>query len=362
MTQNAPNPANASSSPPMKVILWCWDARMTWDDEPESISRHMAASEQPFPYAKQPASFLIGFKRLVDYASQIGIRGIIVWGFLRDAHGGEKAAKELAAYANDKGVAILPGVGLCAYGGYYFEGDHPFNLSTYLRKHPERISKAFEDGGGREVAPVLDPSLKENQTWWKNGLEWMLETFAVGGVNYEMGDFIVNPSSDAVKARKSLGFNTNGNIMDTVVATGDLMEYAYRAKPDGIFINSTYRGFQNIEAFPEMPYINAIHSQTVWEYTLTRMVRHPGFPDAFRGAPPHRKYGYLHWFNSSTDTMAKDYAADIAKSFTGAAQLDFEFIGTYGEVGIQHNSVADRNYRAQIAWAQNPSLAVSDFT
>lgn len=353
----------AVPAPPMKVILWCWDARMTWDDEPETAVRKMAASEKAFPYGKRSESYLAGFKRLVDYAATAGIYGIIVWGFLRDSHGGVAAAKELAAYARDKGVAILPGVGLCSYGGYYFEGEHPFNLSAYLKKYPERRSTAFEDGGGRrEVTPVLDPALKANQDWWRDGLEWMLETFAVSGVDYEMGDFIVNPSPGAAKARAELGFQANGNIMDTVVATRDLMRYAYDAKPDGIFINSTYRGFHRIASFPAMPYVEAMHPKTVWEYTLTEMVRQPGFPHAFDGAPPHRRYGYLHWFNPSTNTITRDYVADIARVFPGAAQLDFEFIGTYGEVGVANSPVADRNYRAQVAWARNPTLAVGDFS
>ena len=42
-------------------------------------------------------------------------------------------------------MGIIPGVGLCSYGGYYFEGDHPFNLGTYLRKHPQRASLVLKD-------------------------------------------------------------------------------------------------------------------------------------------------------------------------------------------------------------------------
>ncbi len=171
---------------------------MTWDDEPTTIATRMAAAEQAFPYSKRPESFLVGCKRLVDYCADIGVRGFTLWGFLRDAHGGVSAAKELCRYAADRGVAVLPGVGLCSYGGYYYEGDHPFNLNTYLKNHPERASQAAEQGGGRLVGPVLDPSLEANRTWWRDGLEWMLENFAIGGVDYEMGDFIVNPSPSAV--------------------------------------------------------------------------------------------------------------------------------------------------------------------
>lgn len=346
---------------PMRVHLWCWDSRMTWDDEPGAIALRMASADRKFVYPKRPESFLTGFKRLVDYCARIGVHSITVWGFLRDAHGGVKAAAELCAYASDRGVGILPGVGLCSYGGYFYDGDHRFNLDTYLRDHPDRISSAREERGERVVTPVLDPALDANRAWWRDGLEWMLETFKIAGINYEMGDFVVNPSPQAAAARAALGFEADGNILDAVVATRELMDYAHRAKPDGVFINCTYRGLQDITGFPRMPYVNAVHPNTVWEYTLRGMVRRPGFPDEFMGMPDHRKYGYLHWFNPSTETTDTDYVAEIARVFPGLARLQFDFVGTYGEVSAAGNLLADRNYQAQVAWANHPALTLDAF-
>lgn len=302
---------------------------MTWDDEPDAIALRMAAADKKFPYPKKSESFLVGFKRLVDYCARIGVHSITVWGFLRDAHGGIKAAAELCEYASDRGVGILPGVGLCSYGGYYCDGDHSFSLDTYLRKHPERISSANEERGGRVVTPVLDPALDANRAWWRGGLEWMLETFKIAGIDYEMGDFIINPSPEAVAARDALGFTADGNIMDSVAALRELMDYAYQALPDGTFINCTYRGLQDITGFP--------------------------------GMPDHRKYAYLHWFNASSKTMDKDYVPEIARVFPGLAKLGFEFVGSYGEVSANGDALADRNYRAQVAWAKDPKLLLDDF-
>ncbi|MCK5861650.1 MAG: hypothetical protein KAH38_04135 [Candidatus Hydrogenedentes bacterium] len=345
---------------PMKVLLWCWDTRMTWDDEPHLIQLKMAASDQHFSYTKCSESFQIGFRRLVDYCAENDIWGIVLWGFLRDAHGGVAAAQDLCLYARDRNVTIIPGVGLCAYGGYYYAGDHPFNLDTYLHKHPERASIAYEEGSGRKVQGVLDPSLPENQQWWRDGLEWMLETFAIGGINYEMGDFIINASQKAQTARRALGFNADGNILDMVVATHDLIERAYTLQPNGIFINALYRGYHQIRTLPDIPYVNAMNPKTVWQYTLTHMQRDEAFPDGFGDIPAHRQYGYLHWFNASTNTIAKDYTMDIARVFPAAQQLGFEFIGTYGELRA-NTPIADRNYRAQAAWAKNPALQYKDF-
>ncbi len=344
----------------MEIILWCWDTRMTWDDEPETISHKMGQTTTHFTYPKRPESFLVGFKRLVDYMAGIGMKGVIIWGFLRDSHGGIQAAKELCDYAHDRGVLIIPGVGLCSYGGFYYEGDHPFNLTYYLKKHPDRRSKSRTVKGTVEK-PVLDPSLAENQQWWRDGLEWMMENFRVGGFNFEMGDFMVNYSDQAVAARKALGFDADENILDIVVATRDLIGYGLKILPDALFINATYRGFHQLRNFPRMPFVNALPEQVIWEHTLTHMVNQPEFPGGFTGAPQHRQYGYLHWFNPSTMSMDKDYVSEIARVFPGAHKLNFEFIGTYGEVSSIENPLADRNYRAQVAWARNPELTIEDF-
>jgi len=336
---------------PMKVLLWCWDSRMTWDDEPERIQLKMAAAERHFPYPKRPESFQQGFRRLVDYCAKAGIWGVIIWGFLRDSHCGVQAAADLCKYASDRGVAILPGVGLCSYGGYYYEGDHAFNLDTYLKRHPDRASLAYEDGSGREVEPVLDPSLEANQSWWCDGLDWMLDHFEIAGVNFEMGDFIVNPSDSAEAARNALAMETNGNIQDIVVATSALLDHAYAKRPDGTFVNAIYRGYDQIQGFPELPYVDAVPSKTVWEYTLRHLVGRPDFPEAFAEVPAHRQYGYLHWFNASTGTQAQDFTAEIDRVFPHLQRLGFEFVGTYGEIGVKESAVADRNYRAQAAYA-----------
>ncbi len=352
---------STSTKTPIQTLLWCWDSRMTWDDEPKNISTKMATSDQPFPYLKQAESYQVGFRRLIDYCSQIGVEGIIVWGFLRDCHGGVEAAKDLCKYARDKEVAILPGVGLCSYGGYFFQGDHPFNLQTYLNQHPERRSRSLNERGDREFYPVLDPSLEANHQWWREGLEWMLDTFEVGGIDFEMGDFLVNPSTEAVKGRKKLALDSDENILDSILATQDLLPRAMEIMPSGIFINSTYRGFQQIKDFPEMNYVEALPEETVWQYTLRHMVKDPDWVQRFAKVRSHRVYGYLHWFNASTGTQDQDFTSEIARVYPGLHSLGFDFAGTYGEISAIDNPVADRNYRAQVAWAMDPSLSLIDF-
>ena len=347
----SPLAQSENKNPIMKTLLWCWDARMTWDDEPAKVSTKMATSDRAFPYPKQAESYSIGFRRLIHYCAAIGVEGVIIWGFLRDSHGGVETARDLCKFARDRGVAILPGVGLCSYGGFYFDGDHPYNLQRYLSEHPDRKSHARDSSGKRDYYPVLDPSLEANRKWWREGLEWMLETFEIGGIDFEMGDFLVNPSAEATKERRLLGLDCDENILDSILATRGLFPRALEILPDGIFINSTYRGFQEIKGFPKTDYIRALPREIVWQYTLRGMVRDPGFPTRFRKVPSHRMYGYLHWFNASTGTSERDFSGDIARIFPSLHSLGFDFAGTYGEISALGNPIADRNYRSQVEWS-----------
>ncbi|MCP4641199.1 MAG: hypothetical protein GY851_12230, partial [bacterium] len=49
-----------------------------------------------------------------------------------------------------------------------------------------------------------------------------------------------------------------------------------------------------------------------------------------------------------------------ARVYPGFHKLGFEFVGTYGEIAA-NTPVADRNYRAQVAWSEDPSLTAEEF-
>src|SRR5438874_1282181 len=113
--------------------FWTWDHSTNWvlDDPGTQVSGCYNA------YIKRPETYVEDYCRLTDLSANLGIKGIAIWGFLRDAHGGVEAAKRVASYAASKGVAILPGFGTTWYGGAYYEGDHPYSLTSFLKKHPD---------------------------------------------------------------------------------------------------------------------------------------------------------------------------------------------------------------------------------
>jgi hypothetical protein len=178
--------------------LWTWDHSTNW--ELGQIGHQETGVFNP--YGKPPEGFLADYRRLVDFASEQRIAAVVVYGFLRDAHGGVEAARELCRYANERGVRIMPGIAIGAYGGVYWEGAHRYNLATWLRENPQ-FATDFERDIGFQIAdldfplsfPRSDytraacPSRPETMEWMTEAVAWLAETFEIGGINIESGDY-----------------------------------------------------------------------------------------------------------------------------------------------------------------------------
>ncbi len=165
--------------------FWTWDHSTNWVlDDPGTMN--FGCQNR---YLKKPDTFVEDYRRLTDFAADIGIEGIAIWGFLRDSHHGIEGAKRVASYGAEKGVRIMPGVGTSQYGGVYYEGEHPYNLDTLLRDQPQRAAIAPE--WIREDGQVhsLCPSHPQFAEWIQEGMEWLFRTFEIGGCNLENGDF-----------------------------------------------------------------------------------------------------------------------------------------------------------------------------
>lgn len=177
---------------------WTWDHSTNW--ELGQIGHQEIGVFNP--YGKPPSGFPADYKRAVDFASRNRIAAIIIYGFLRDSHCGIEAAQELCRYANERGVRIMPGIAIGAYGGVYWEGDHRYNLATWLRANPE-VAATLEKGIGFQIQdldfplsfPRSDytlsacPSRPETMNWMSDAVSWLSETFAIGGINIESGDY-----------------------------------------------------------------------------------------------------------------------------------------------------------------------------
>lgn len=178
-------------------VLWTWDHSTNWDDRILGQQEIGALNA----YQKPTEAFGADYRRLVDFCSVHRISGIIVYGLLRDSHGGVDAARELCDYATARGVRIIAGVGINAYGGIYFDGHHQYNLATWLRRRPDlaatmpkHIGFDIDDFGdmhfpASEYMMAACPSQPDNLAWHRDAIEWLLDTIPVGGINFETGDY-----------------------------------------------------------------------------------------------------------------------------------------------------------------------------
>lgn len=178
--------------------FWTWDHSTNW--ELNQIGHQEIGVFNP--YGKPPGGFLKDYKRMVDFCSQNQIAAIVIYGFFRDSHGGVEAAQELTRYAKARGVRILPGVAIGAYGGVYWEGNNQYNLATWLTENPG-FAADMERGVGFQLQdlafplnfPRSDytrtacPSEPANIEWMADALAWLVETVDPGGINIEGGDY-----------------------------------------------------------------------------------------------------------------------------------------------------------------------------
>ena len=88
--------------------FWTWDHSTNW--ELSQVGRQEIGVFNP--YGKPPGGFLRDYQRCVDFCSRNRIAAIVIYGFLRDPHGGIDAAQELCTYATERGVRILPGIAI----------------------------------------------------------------------------------------------------------------------------------------------------------------------------------------------------------------------------------------------------------
>lgn len=192
------------TSPIGTRMFWTWDHSTEWALNRPGAHTHGSCNE----YGRSTDSFVRDYTALLQWCGRHGIDAVVVWGLLRDCHGGLESAERLCDVAAREKVRLLCGVGLNAYGGVYYEGDSPHNLERHLERHPELSAV---DADGRPLSFTIDlngkktpitttgqpgprgfyqacPSRRENQDFLAESLAWLFESLPLGGVQIETGD------------------------------------------------------------------------------------------------------------------------------------------------------------------------------
>ncbi|HJN93764.1 MAG TPA: hypothetical protein QGF05_13715, partial [Dehalococcoidia bacterium] len=181
-----------TESPIRTRLFWTWDHCTAWALNRPGGHDYGASNA----YSRTPEAFIADYSCLLRWCGRHGIDGVVVWGLLRDAHGGAESVHRLCDVACESGVMLLPGVGLNAYGGVYNEGDSERSLEQHLQTHPELYAvdtegarMVFDFGiSGPRPSHHACPSRPENQEFVQESLRWLLETFDIAGVQMETGD------------------------------------------------------------------------------------------------------------------------------------------------------------------------------
>lgn len=347
-------------------IWWTWDHRTNWTGEP--------AGAQSFgcdnPYLRGAERFLADYRAAIDRAAAYGINGIVIWGFLRDSHGGIAAARQLCDYAVSKNVRILSGVGTSVYGGFYYEGEHEFSARTWLARHPD-LRSLGPDGRPENS---LCPAKPENQRWLRDGVRWLFETFAIGGLNLEYGDYKVCHCPDCVASRAADDSGDPDFYKDMVRSILPTIEAARLAAPDAWITYATYTGFDAAMRARLPGFVARLPEAAICQWTATYLLDSPedlsGVPGRRRkkadwpdglGPPTRRNAVLWHqggpWGVGSGPSVCIQLIAEVCRK---AARAGIDGLVCYGEVG-DWCPASRLNYTALEYFARRPEGDLASF-
>ena len=338
-------------------MFWTWDHSTNWYLE-QVGNQEIGASNV---YTKPRSGFVEDYKRLIDFMSTQRLNGLVIYGFLRDRHGGIEAAKEIARYGRQRGVRIIPGVGINSYGGIYWEGNHKYNLGTWLRDHPELRAQL-----DRELPFPINyfgelacPSKPANRTYHQEAIQWLCEEFEIGGINFETGDYGVCQCPECT-ARRTDG--DRWSTADSAELYPPLFDAARRANPDLWLIAEAY--FDNILDLQALTALAGLPRDTVVQYCINRSywprVRAELSADHVAHLPVPINVMRTHmgsqWNNERYSLIARDFA-DLARlvSTTGMQGMD-----VFGEVSAFHTA-NEINYLAYAAFSYDRALTWDRF-
>jgi hypothetical protein len=242
-TVNAQNDTPTSETGPIKTrMFWTWDHSTEW-----ALNRPGAQTMGALnPYMRDRAAFEADYSRLIQWCGDHHIDAVVIWGLLRDVHGGTDSAKKLCDLAAKHNVRVLSGIGLCAYGGVYYEGPSPWSMAKHLEKHPELYALNAKGEQMRWNYHAC-PSKKETQDYVARSCEWLFKTLpTLGGVQMETGDTGVCHCAQCKERRKydAAGFSWEDMALMYPIATDAIRSVS----PKAMIVCETYT---NPEPYPD---------------------------------------------------------------------------------------------------------------
>jgi len=317
-----------------KSFLWTWDTRMNWIKDKSEIPRKMASPDSVIPYYGNEKLFLENYMRLIDLMKELDIPYVLIWGLLRDSHGGVDAAIKICEYAHEKNVKIIAGIGTQGYGGVYYEGKHKFNSSNWLAKHPELSEDAVlvQQNAVVELrGKSLCPSRPENIEWLLNGIEWLIKTIPIDGLYLENGDYINCACKVCNERRKNIKDIYDIYFRSLTISYQPIIDYIEENYPDIPVINTLYSGFNekflrdHSGLFSLSKYENTFN---LWTLTNTSKQEEWEKNISFKN---DNNLAYFHYFSTANNSHKMLFAKEIYENFVKLSKLRFKGVAIYGE-------------------------------
>lgn len=306
-------------------LLWTWDHSTNWYLE-QGGKQELGCFNY---YMKPTGGFLEDYQRLIDFMSLNRISGVTIYGFLRDNHGGIEAAQALCRYAKERGVRILPGVGINTYGGIYWEGNHPYNLTQWLKKNPHLRAKFdkpvhfdipefpelwFPESSYTDAAC---PSKPENLQFHCEAIAWLAKNFEIGGINFETGDYGTCQCEDCGKRRDE---DSTWSINDMQLLYPQLYEAAKGQRKDLWLVTEMY--WDNIlsrdkidpqHVLPDEAIYQFCVNRSYWDTKVQKELTAEYVKNMLRSRNVMRTHVGTQWHHERHNLVAKDFAAMATK-------------------------------------------------
>jgi NAD(P)-dependent dehydrogenase (short-subunit alcohol dehydrogenase family) len=264
--------------------------------------------------------------------------------------------------------------------------DHEYNLATWLRRHPH-LAAEMERPAGFQIPDLAFPlffprgdysvrgcpSKPENQAWMAEGISWLAETFEVGGINIEAGDYGVCGCRDCQArraaredARRREGYAESWSHADMADFYPRLFEAARAHRPDA-WIYSEIQWDNLLDADAQAP-LRALPDDGIYQHTMNRgyweRIRDEMTADYARTLPTSnnvfRTQFDCQWNGDQRTERYRFNGRDFAALARKAAEVGFRGLTVWGEPSPYETS-SELSYLAFARFTWDPSLTWERF-
>jgi hypothetical protein len=298
------------------------------------------------------------------------LNGLILGGLPGESERGVARVQELCTYANERGVHVLPRIGLTGSETLFSEGDHTFNLRAWAKVHPELCvvdkTGAFRDG-------TLCPEKMQNRQRYREGLQWLFQNVRIGGVSLELEPFFVCYSEDCKQARKTMGGSDPDYSKDLARFAAFVAEEVHKLDPKACVTYASGTGFdvdsvQNAAARTMPPgqraafppeLVQKIPEFALAQWELTPMLKAGVWPSPFKASGKH-SIGLLRLGGEPMAARPEIYWKRIEDVTHHTISSNLEGLATPGE-RAPDNPATELNYLIFSELAFNPAADLDEF-